>query len=91
MRTLRERCGGDFIPELRAILELARVPERIERVAVLAFRESWGWEIRHPFSTDQFTGLRLAQDVVDYPRAGKRLYRNSGQRDMVDYPNIVKR
>jgi uncharacterized cupin superfamily protein len=36
-------------------------------------------------------GQRLAQDVVDYPRAGKRLYRNSGQRDMVDYPNIQKR
>ena len=36
-------------------------------------------------------GLRLPQDVVDYPRAGKRLYRNSGQRDMVDYPNIMKR
>ena len=36
-------------------------------------------------------GQRLAQDVVDYPRAGKRLYRNSGQRDMVDYPHIVKR
>ena len=36
-------------------------------------------------------GQRLAQDVVDYPRAGKRLYRNSGQRDMVAYPNIVKR
>ena len=29
-------------------------------------------------------GQRLAQDVVDYPRTGKRLYRNSGQRDMVD-------
>jgi uncharacterized cupin superfamily protein len=36
-------------------------------------------------------GQRLAQDVVDYPRAGKRLYRNSGQRDMVDYPHIHKR
>ena len=36
-------------------------------------------------------GQRLAQDVVDYPRAGKRLYRNSGQRDMVDFPNIQKR
>ena len=36
-------------------------------------------------------GQRLAQDVVDYPRAGKRLYRNSGQRDMVDHPNIHKR
>jgi len=36
-------------------------------------------------------GQRLAQDVVDYPRAGKRLYRNSGQRDMVEYPDIQKR
>ena len=35
-------------------------------------------------------GQRLAQDVVDYPRKGKRLYRNSGQRDMVDYPHIEK-
>jgi hypothetical protein len=25
VRTLREKCGGDFIPELRAILELSRV------------------------------------------------------------------
>jgi uncharacterized cupin superfamily protein len=36
-------------------------------------------------------GQRLPQDVVDYPRKGKRLYRNSGQRDMVDYANIEKR
>ena len=36
-------------------------------------------------------GQRLAQDVVDYPRKGKRLYRNSGQRDMVDYATIEKR
>jgi uncharacterized cupin superfamily protein len=36
-------------------------------------------------------GQRLAQEVVDYPRAGKRLYRNSGQRDMVDIVNIQKR
>ena len=36
-------------------------------------------------------GQRLAQDVVDYPRAGKRLYRNSGQRDMVDITTIQKR
>ena len=36
-------------------------------------------------------GQRLAQDVVDYPRKGKRLYRNSGQRDMVDYSNLEKR
>jgi uncharacterized cupin superfamily protein len=36
-------------------------------------------------------GQRLQQDVVDYPRKGKRLYRNSGQRDVVDYGNIEKR
>jgi uncharacterized cupin superfamily protein len=36
-------------------------------------------------------GQRLPQDVVDYPRKGKRLYRNSGQRDMVDYGNLEKR
>ncbi|HYT57278.1 MAG TPA: cupin domain-containing protein [Verrucomicrobiae bacterium] len=36
-------------------------------------------------------GQRMAQDVVDYPRKGKRLYRNSSQRDMVDYPHIEKR
>ncbi|MGE5220189.1 MAG: cupin domain-containing protein [Chloroflexota bacterium] len=36
-------------------------------------------------------GQRLAQDVVDYPRKGKRLYRNGGQRDMVDCATIEKR
>jgi uncharacterized cupin superfamily protein len=36
-------------------------------------------------------GQRLSQDVVDYPRKGKRLYRNSGQRDMIDHANIEKR
>ena len=36
-------------------------------------------------------GQRLAQDVVDYPRKGKRMYRNSGQRDMVEFANIEKR
>jgi uncharacterized cupin superfamily protein len=36
-------------------------------------------------------GQRLAQDVVDYPRKGKRLYRNSGQRDMVDATQVQER
>jgi uncharacterized cupin superfamily protein len=36
-------------------------------------------------------GQRLAQEVVDYPRAGKRLYRNSGQRDMVDIASVQRR
>lgn len=35
---------------------------QIERVEVLAFRESRGWEIRYPFFTSQFSGLTLADD-----------------------------
>jgi FMN-binding domain len=35
---------------------------QIERVEVLAFRESRGWEIRYPFFTKQFVGLTLAAD-----------------------------
>lgn len=33
--------------------------EAIEKVKVLIFRESRGWEIRYPFFTRQFQGLRL--------------------------------
>ncbi|MCB1675668.1 MAG: FMN-binding protein [Halioglobus sp.] len=36
--------------------------DAIERVEVLAFRESRGWEIRYPFFTAQFSGLSLAAD-----------------------------
>jgi uncharacterized protein with FMN-binding domain len=36
--------------------------QRIERVDVLAFRESRGWEIRYPFFTEQFSGVTLAAD-----------------------------
>lgn len=32
---------------------------RIERIKVLVFRESRGWEVRHPFFTDQFKEARL--------------------------------
>ena len=31
----------------------------IERLRVLAFRESRGWEVRYPFFTDQFKGVGL--------------------------------
>ncbi len=34
----------------------------IERIKVLVFRESRGWEVRHPFFTDQFTSAALTQD-----------------------------
>ncbi|WP_232090526.1 cupin domain-containing protein [Billgrantia diversa] len=33
-------------------------------------------------------GQRLAQDVCDYPRQGKRLYRNSGEWNLVDHTAI---
>jgi len=36
-------------------------------------------------------GQRLPQDVVDYPRQGKRLYRNSGQRDIIDIAQVTPR
>ncbi|MEZ5543497.1 MAG: FMN-binding protein [Pseudomonadota bacterium] len=34
--------------------------EGIELVRVLAYRENRGWEVRYPFFTDQFRGLRLS-------------------------------
>lgn len=43
-------------------LGIAVSDQRIERVEVLAFRESRGWEIRYPFFTSQFAGLTLAPD-----------------------------
>lgn len=43
-------------------LGVAVSAHRIERVEVLAFRESRGWEIRYPFFTGQFNGLKLAPD-----------------------------
>jgi uncharacterized cupin superfamily protein len=36
-------------------------------------------------------GQRLQQEVTDYPRKGKRLYRSSGERNLVDHANIEKR
>ena len=34
----------------------------MENIKVLVFRESRGWEIRHPFFTDQFTQAALKDD-----------------------------
>ena len=34
----------------------------IERVTVLIYRESRGWELRHSFFTDQFIGARLVEN-----------------------------
>jgi hypothetical protein len=35
----------------------------VARVAILAFRESRGWEVRHPFFTRQFERLMLDSDL----------------------------
>lgn len=35
---------------------------RIEQLRVLVFRESRGWEVRHPFFTNQFRDVGLAPD-----------------------------
>ena len=37
---------------------------RIERVKILAFRESRGWEVKHEFFTDQFKQASLAKENV---------------------------
>jgi len=34
-------------------------------------------------------GQRLEQDVADYPNQGKRLYRNSGEWNLVDLDDII--
>jgi hypothetical protein len=36
--------------------------DKIERINVLTFRESRGWEIRYPFFTDQFSDATLKED-----------------------------
>jgi hypothetical protein len=36
--------------------------DRVIGVSILAFRESRGWEVRHPFFTEQFRNLRLSSE-----------------------------
>lgn len=44
---------------------------RIERIRVLIFRESRGWEVREPFFTRQFEGAMLVEgDRLDRPIDG---------------------
>ena len=43
----------------------------LESIRVLAFRESRGWEVRYPFFTEQFSGIRLTADnKLDRPIDG---------------------
>ena len=43
---------------------------RIERIQVLIFRETRGWEVRYPFFTDQFPGTGLRDRRLDRPIDG---------------------
>ena len=46
-------------------------PQGMELVRVLEFRESRGWEVRHPFFTEQFQGIGLtAERELDQPIDG---------------------
>ena len=56
----------DIGKEKPITLGVAIAGQHIERVEVLAFRESRGWEIRYPFFTGQFSGLGLAADGYLY-------------------------
>ena len=38
---------------------------KIEKIKVLAFRESRGWEVRYPAFTKQFNGVGLDGDKLD--------------------------
>lgn len=38
---------------------------RIERIKVLAFRETRGWEVKHAFFTNQFRGIQLKSTQPD--------------------------
>jgi len=45
--------------------------QKIERIRVLEFRESRGWEVRQPFFTEQFQGIGLtAERELDQPIDG---------------------
>ena len=45
--------------------------DAIERLRILIFRESRGWEVRHDFFTAQFTGATLDEDrTLDRPIDG---------------------
>lgn len=37
---------------------------KIERVKILVFRESRGWEVRHAFFTDQFIDAKITKELV---------------------------
>lgn len=36
---------------------------KIDHVKVLVYRESHGWEVKHPFFTDQFRGAQLKENL----------------------------
>jgi hypothetical protein len=57
-----EEIGKDKPVTLGIVIGQAQ----IERIEVLVFRESRGWEIRYPFFTDQFRGAALdSENALD--------------------------
>ena len=46
----------------RKVNRRAETRTALERIKVLEFRESRGWEVRHAFFTDQFRAARLTKD-----------------------------
>ena len=62
--TIRQRADGSVVFRLKG-------DDRVERVKVLVYRESRGWEVRHDFFTTQFTGATLqANERLDRPIDG---------------------
>ena len=69
---LRIRYWGDGARTAWILEEIGKVKpitvglvvndEGLEKIRILAFRESRGWEVRYPFFTDQFTGIGLTDN-----------------------------
>lgn len=52
----------EFGKEMPITIGVTVSGDAIDAVHILEFRESRGWEIRYPFFTDQFRGIRLTGD-----------------------------
>jgi len=53
-----EEVGKDLPITVGVVIDTGH----LERIKVLVFRESRGWEIRHPFFTEQFNETRLKEN-----------------------------
>ena len=55
---------------------------------VQPFEAKYGIKVNVVRTTAQVAYQRLTQDITDYPRKGKRLYRHSGARSLVELAAI---